>query len=76
MRVSNYHRWYNVNFFASRQAGEIWLEHNAKAVILSLDEAFVLGRISNQATFKDVLADDTSRHDVEPMALPLRGGTR
>ncbi len=66
----------HVNFLASRQAGEIWLEHNAKAVILSLDEAFVLGRISNQATFKDALADQPGRYDVEPFALPLRGGPK
>ena len=61
----------DVNFFASRQAGEIWLEHNTKAVILSLDEAFVLGRISNQATFKDVLTDQPGRYDVEAIAVPL-----
>jgi hypothetical protein len=40
-------------------------------VILSLDEAFVLGRISNQATFKDVLTDQPGRYDVEAIAVPL-----
>lgn len=51
----------HVNFFASRQAGGRWLEQNTKAVILSLDDAFALGQIRNQATFKDLLGDQTHR---------------
>jgi len=58
----------HVNFFASRRAGEVWLEHNAKAVMLSLDDAFALGRVSNQANFRHALAD-------ESIAQPSRGGT-
>jgi alkylmercury lyase len=58
----------HVNFFASRQAGEIWLRNNTKAVMLSLDDAFALGRISNQSRFGHALAD-------ELRAQTSRGGT-
>ena len=47
----------HVNFFASRRAADSWLEHNRGAAILSLDDAFALGRIRNDAGFKDVLTD-------------------
>ena len=45
-----------VNFFASDQAGATWLTENAGAVILSLAEAYALGRIRNEMGFKDILA--------------------
>ena len=45
-----------VNFFASDQAGATWLTENAGAVILSLAEAYALGRIRNETGFKDILA--------------------
>ena len=44
-----------VNFFASDQAGTTWLSENAGAVILSLAEAYALGRIRNETGFKDLL---------------------
>ncbi len=44
-----------VNFFASDQAGAAWLAENAGAVILSLAEAYALGRIRNETGFKDIL---------------------
>ena len=44
-----------VNFFASDQAGTTWLTQNAGAVILSLAEAYALGRIRNETGFKDML---------------------
>ena len=66
----------HVNFFASREACEIWLRNNTKAVVLSLDYAFALARIRNQTAFKDVLAGDTGRHGLEPIAIPLRGETK
>lgn len=45
-----------VNFFASDQAGATWLTGNPGAVILSLAEAYALGRIRNETGFKDILA--------------------
>jgi alkylmercury lyase len=66
----------HVNFFASRRAGDIWLEHNPRAAILSLDDAFALGRINNHAGFKDVLAGYSGRLNVEPKAITSAGGTK
>ncbi len=45
-----------VNFFASDQAAAAWLTGNAGAAILSLAEAYALGRIRNETGFKDILA--------------------
>ena len=45
-----------VNFFASDQAGTTWLTENPGAAILSLAEAYALGRIRNETGFKDILA--------------------
>ena len=45
-----------VNFFASDQAAAAWLSENAGAAILSLAEAYALGRIRNETGFKDILA--------------------
>ncbi len=45
-----------VNFFFSDQAGATWLTGNPGAVILSLAEAYALGRIRNETGFKDILA--------------------
>ncbi len=44
-----------VNFFASDQAGAAWLTENAGAAMLSLAEAYALGRIRNETGFKDIL---------------------
>ncbi|MCH6589762.1 MAG: alkylmercury lyase MerB [Proteobacteria bacterium] len=44
-----------VNFFASDQAGTTWLTENPGAAILSLAEAYALGRIRNETGFKDIL---------------------
>lgn len=66
----------HVNFFASRRIGDSWLEQNPGAAILSLDDAFALGRIRNHAGFKDVLADHGGRLDVEPIAVTSSGGTK
>ena len=44
-----------VNFFASDQAGAAWLTGNPGAAILSLAEAYALGRIRNETGFKDLL---------------------
>ena len=44
-----------VNFFASDQAGTAWLTENPGAAILSLAEAYALGRIRNETGFKDML---------------------
>ncbi len=66
----------HVNFFASRQSSDTWLEQNPGAVILSLDDAFALGRIRNHAGFKDVLADHGGRLDVERIAATSSRETR
>jgi len=66
----------HVNFFASRQTGDTWLGQNPGAVILSLDDAFALGRIRNHAGFKDVLGDHGGWLDVEPIAVTSSGGTK
>ena len=64
----------HVNFLASRQAGTAWLERNADAAALTLDDAFALGRIKNRSDFRDVLADDTRRADAEPItSISSRG---
>ncbi len=44
-----------VNFLASDEAGAAWLTENAGAAILSLAEAYALGRIRNETGFKDIL---------------------
>ena len=44
-----------VNFFASDQAGTAWLTENPGAAMLSLAEAYALGRIRNETGFKDIL---------------------
>ncbi len=46
----------HVNFLASRQAGAAWLARNPDATILSLNDAFALGRIRNDSAFGGVLS--------------------
>jgi len=47
----------HVNFFASYRAAGVWLARNPGAAILSLDDAFALGRIRNDAGFRYALAN-------------------
>lgn len=47
-----------VNFLASPEAGKIWQQSNENAVILTLNEAFNMGRVRNNACFKDVLNNE------------------
>ena len=44
-----------VNFLSSRQAATACLARNPDAAILSLNDAFALGRVSNDSAFGDVL---------------------
>jgi len=46
----------HVNFLASPEAGNTWAKRNAGTAIVSLDDAFDLGRARNEACFKDVLS--------------------
>lgn len=66
----------HVNFLASRQAGAVWQERNTDAAIITLDDAFALGRIKNRSDFRDVLADDTGQADAEPITSTSRRGTQ
>jgi len=51
----------HVNFFSSRQAAAAWLARNPDAAILSLGDAYALGRIRNSSAFGDVLAGGLKR---------------
>jgi alkylmercury lyase len=44
-----------VHFFTSYEAGHRWTSENAGTFILSMDEAYQLGRWKNAAQYKDVL---------------------
>ncbi len=44
-----------VHFFSSAEAGSKWVSENGGTLILSLDEAYYLGRKKNEAQYKDVL---------------------
>ncbi len=46
-----------VNFLASREAGAAWRSRNPGAEIISLEEAYALGRIHNETGFGDALAE-------------------
>ena len=59
----------HVNFFASHRTAEGWLARNPGAATLSLDDAFALGRIRNDAGFGLVLTDHDGRLDGEPAML-------
>jgi alkylmercury lyase len=50
----------HVNFLASRQAAAAWSARNPDAAILSLSEAFALGRIRNESAFGGVLKRTTT----------------
>lgn len=45
-----------VHFFASEEAGAKWVSEHPGTYLLSLDEAFELGRLTNEANFKHALA--------------------
>ena len=45
------------SFLASREAGTAWRSRNPEAEIISLEEAYALGRIHNETGFGDVLAE-------------------
>ncbi len=47
----------HVNFLSSPKAGAAWAARNPGATILSLGDAFALGRIRNRSAFGGVLAD-------------------
>jgi alkylmercury lyase len=44
-----------LHFFASQQAGETWAEKHPGTFLLSIEEAFLLGRRKNAAQYGDVL---------------------
>ena len=44
-----------VNFFKDRQAGEAWLENHEDAFLLTLNEAFAVGKKLNAARFNLML---------------------
>jgi alkylmercury lyase len=44
-----------VHFFSSAEAGSKWTSDNEGTLILSIDEAYYLGRKKNEAQYKDVL---------------------
>ena len=47
----------HVNFLSSRKAGAVWLARVPDAAILSLADAFALGRVRNDSAFGGVLAE-------------------
>lgn len=44
-----------VHFFASREAGEAWADAHQGTFLLSLDEAFELGRLVNRRNFPSAM---------------------
>ena len=44
-----------VYFFRSRQDAEAWIAEHDSTFMLSLDDAFMVGKKKNAARFKDVL---------------------
>ncbi|MGH7073457.1 MAG: organomercurial lyase, partial [Stellaceae bacterium] len=48
---------HHIFFFASRQSGERWQAKHPETLLLSLDEAFALGKRSNAHLFGAALAE-------------------
>lgn len=49
-----------VHFFHSSEAGENWISEHPGTFLLSIEEAYALGKGKNAAQYKDVLAQETS----------------
>ncbi len=49
-----------VHFFHSSEAGENWISEHPGTFLLSIEEAYVLGKVKNAAQYKDALAQETS----------------
>ena len=50
------HFCHYVHFFSSQEAGRKWTSKNGGTFLLSMEEAFRLGRLKNEIRYKDVLA--------------------
>jgi alkylmercury lyase-like protein len=48
-----------VHFFHSSEAGEIWIAEHPGTFLLSIEEAYALGKGKNAAQYEEALAPET-----------------
>lgn len=58
-----HHFCHYVHFFSSFEAGSKWISENEGTFVLSIEEAYHLGRITNEGRYKDVLEVNKVRRD-------------